>query len=251
MKKISFWAKKNPAKAISTIILCHILLFILAIFIGNTSSNNLINISYGWVGVAGIVFVAAIFFYPHHTNKKNDIHQNYNYQKACDFAIIFSGFIMLSIGVHQLNMNKTVATSATAAAIITTNTEKKPSAKEILASGKKGNALTKQEKKILKVELKHQLKIWSKAQRKGDDTEQKNAGLIILAIIGAIGLSLILMYLVCAIACGGAEGAAIFVGIFGLAGIIWLTVFLIKRITHPRHIKKKEPANDVSPNTSV
>lgn len=248
MKKISYWAKLHPVTAQCIIIAGHLLLFLIATFIGNSTSDFGIFISSYWLAFAGILFFAAIFYYPRQ-QKKGTIINYYWHRKTCDFIIIFGGFIMLCIGINHLNMQGTATTPLSAASInFTTLPVKKLTAQEILASGKKGQQLNRQEKRILKIELKHQVKIWTKAKLNGDVSAKNNSGLVILAIIGALGLSLLLMMLVCTIACGGAEGAAVGVAIVGFAGIIWLTVFLIKRITHPRHPKENEPQPSNSQN---
>lgn len=246
MKKISVWAKLHPGIAQGVIIACHLLLFILATFIGNAASNAGLFISPYWLAFTGTLFLAAFFYYPRNQNKRALI-RNYWRRKTCDFLIIFGGFIMLCISINHLNMQVTTATRLNATSInFSILPVKRLTATEILATGKKGNQLSRQEKKTLKMELKYQVKAWTAAQRNGNVSAKNNSALVILAIIGALGLGFLLMMLVCTIACGGAEGAAVGVAIIGLAGIIWLTVFLIKRITHPRYPKEKDPPSSVA-----
>ena len=81
-----------------------------------------------------------------------------------------------------------------------------------------------------------QLKKLVTAKLSGDKEAGKRTGLIILAIIGALGLTLLLSSLVCSLSCGGSDAAAVIVGILGIAGIIWGTIALIKLIKrkHPK-----------------
>lgn len=98
-------------------------------------------------------------------------------------------------------------------------------------------SLTRQEKRILKHELKKQVKIYIKSKLSGEKAEGDQAFLIILTIIAALGVMYLIAALSCTLACNGSDGAAVAVAILGVAGVIWATIAIINRIT--RGPKKK------------
>ncbi len=123
---------------------------------------------------------------------------------------------------------------------------KPPTAEEIIASLKYRDkkTLTKQEKKILRKEFKKQLKIFTTATLSGNKKDADNAGLVVLVIIGAIGLTILLSALVCSLSCGGADGLAVAVALLGLTAIIWASVVLIRRINNGPRNKSKNWSKD-------
>ena len=244
MKKISYWAKSNLFFARSIIVICHLLLFLIAIFIGNTTSNEGIYLPGYLLLISTVLFITAGINYPDKQEKKVLVINNYFRRKCCDFIIVFSGFIMLCISINHLNTQGIAAEPVFSAIIHPVPDGKNVTAQEIFASGKKGSQLNRQEKKILKVEFRRQIKNWIRAKLSGDKSEEGNAALIIFVLIGALGLTALLSGLVCNLSCSGSAGAAALVGIVGFAGIVWLTTFLIKRINHPRHPVQK---NDDTP----
>ena len=92
----------------------------------------------------------------------------------------------------------------------------------------------------MKQEFKTQLKNYVAAKLSGNKAGGDRAGLIILAIIGALGLLYLLAALSCGIACNGAEGLAIAVLILGTAGIIWGLIAVIRAIKRGRKKEMKE-----------
>jgi len=129
-------------------------------------------------------------------------------------------------------------TAFTAEAASVSKGGEKPTAAAILASlaFRNKSTLTRPEKRILKTEFKHQLKVYVKAKLTKDDEAAKKAVLIILSIIGAVGLVFLLAALACSISCNGSTGIAVLVGILGLVAIIYLLTFAINKIQ--QHHKK-------------
>lgn len=228
---------------------CHLLLFLIAIYVGNTTSDEGIYLPGYLLFIATVLFITAGIYYPGKQQKKVVATNYYFRRKGCDFIVIFSGFIMLFIGINHLNTQGIAAQPVFSAVVNPVPVAKKLTAQEILASGKKGSQLNRQEKKMLKAEFRRQIKTWTLAKLNGNASEEGKAGLVILAIIGALGLVYLLTALACNIACGGSEGAAVLVAILGMAGIIWLTIFVMRRITHPRHPEQKatDPLNEAKP----
>jgi hypothetical protein len=116
----------------------------------------------------------------------------------------------------------------------------KPTAKQVLSSlsYRDKNSLSRLEKRILKKEFNHQLGVYAKSKLRGNNEKAEDAALIILTIVAALGLMALLAMLVCNLSCGGADAAAVLVGILGTAAIVWGVVVIIKRINRKSKIEK-------------
>lgn len=91
-------------------------------------------------------------------------------------------------------------------------------------------SLTRSDRRVLKKELKHQVKQISRNKRANDKEKSDATFQIILIILLALGLFLLLALVSFVIAYGGLEGLGIGILIGGLAGIILLTISLIKKV---------------------
>ena len=234
MKKLSRWAKENPWKARIIIILAHAALVTIALVTGENLTAIGIQLP-GWILTLFLyVFILAIIFYPSRQKRtafKKDLY--YFRQKSCDWLLAASTFFMILCLANKNTASIYFFQPASASnGISLTKETKKPTAAEILASldYRDKSTLTRSEKKILKQEFKKQLKNYVAAKLSGDKAEGDRAGLIILAIIAALGLLYLLTALSCGIACSGAEGLAIVVLLLGTAGIIWALIAVIRAI---------------------
>lgn len=235
MKAISFWAKHNPWKARLFIVLIHILLATTGYWVGNEILSYNIQLPAFLLFVFILLFIAAAIVYP--IKKKG----NYFRQKICDFTLAASSFFMIVCLANNQNLPATIYNSISASSSVSTTLKKeKPMAEEILASLKHRDksTLSKTEKRILKKEFKEQLKIYSIAKVKGNKKDAGDAGLIILAIVAALGLLYLVAAISCGIACNGADGAAVVVAVLGTAAVILGLILVIKRIN--RGPRKKE-----------
>jgi hypothetical protein len=234
MRHISLWAKNHVIQARVYIAILKVLLIALAIFTGNNLKEFGIEISYGVCLAFVGIFAIAVLFYPKH--------RSYVRQKSCDYAIIVATFAMLAsiINRDQLFISAISATANTPSSVITNDP---PSAEQILNSLKYRDkkSLTRQEKRILKRELKHQLKVYAKATFQGKKDEGSKALLIILAVIGALGLAYCVAALSCSLSCNGAEGAAVVVAILGTILVIGLLILVIRRIVRGPRRKRIDP----------
>jgi hypothetical protein len=135
---------------------------------------------------------------------------SYIRQKSCDFLLAASTFCMLLCLANKNTGSVYFSPSASASSGINIKETKKPTAAEILASlaYRDKSTLTRSEKRILKQEFKTQLKNYAIAKLSGNQAEGDRAGLIILAIIVALGLLYLVAALSCGIACNGSGGVA-------------------------------------------
>ena len=243
MVKLSLWAKYHPAKARTLIIFMHLVLNALAVYTGFALMQLDINIPAVLIYITTLLFFAAVLLYP----RRQGIHiyfnkrQLYRIRKSCDFTLGICSFILVCFTFNNYKNDANTIAAFTAQAASFSKGGEKPSASAILASlsYRDKKTLTRSEKRILKTEFRHQLKVYVKAKLTKDDEAAAKSVFIILSIIGAIGLTLLLASLACNISCNGSEAAAIIVSIVGLAAIIWTLIIVINAIK--RH-KKKDKA---------
>lgn len=245
MLQISVWARKHIHASRAIIIFIKVLLAILAFLISDILVQEGIRLPAAVPLLAIIIFVISVLCYPPKRTTNKNFYSSFTFRKTCDFALGAATFVMLICLVRQTPVQGTFYPFNTAYAASGTliKQHSNPAAEEILQSLKNGrdkNTLTRKEKKILKQEFKKQVKTWVVASVTGDKEEKGNAGLIILAIIGALGLLYLLAALVCSLSCNGADGAAIAVGIIGTAAIVWGLIALIRRIKRgPKKVDTK------------
>ena len=238
MRKISTWAKFHPYQARTYIVIIKVILGGMAITTGKAIAEAGISLSpLPAIISAGLLFLA-ILIYPQKRSGSSR-KETYVLRKSLDFTLGFTTFVLITAlaANNKSIINDIRIPAANAASAIKIHP---PTAEEILASLKyrDKSSLTKQEKRILKKELGKQVKVYARAKLSGDKNGE-TALLIILTIIGAIGLTWLVAALACSVACGGAEGLAIVITVLGLAGIIFGTIVLIKKIVR-RHNKKPE-----------
>jgi hypothetical protein len=242
MRKLSIWARQHPWKARIIIILSHILLLLLALVTGKELSLSTIQLPAYLLYMFVILFITAAFFYPSEKEKKSLSRKiSYIKQKTCDFTLAAATFGMV-VCISNEALNPVQSFYPVAAGSITSlPPNDKPTAQEILASLKHRDksTLTRSEKRILKQELKEQLKVYVNAKLKGNKSEGGDAGLIILAIVGALGLLYVVAVLACNLSCNGSEGAAVTLAVLGTAAVIFGLIMVIRAIVRKSR-KKKE-----------
>jgi len=225
MKNISYWAAGRIKTARFLIICIKLALFSLAYYTGIILYKAQLflpaNAIYG--GVLTVLLIVVIV-YPSVKKERSLKKLSYNRQKICDFILPLCAFAIVTTLVN--NADKHLGyTQAYGSHII-----KRPTAQEILASGKTKGSFSRKEKRILKKEFFRQVKIYAAAKMSGDKAASGQAWKTILVIIAALGLTYLLAALVCNLSCSGSDAAAIIVGVLGFAGIIWGVVALIKKI---------------------
>ena len=236
MKQLSLWAKKNPRKARLIIIVSHLLIVLLAWFTGSEISGLSDELPAYLKMIFVLVFIIAAFSYP---VKKTMPGYSYAKQKACDFLLALSTFGMVTgiAASGEITFGSLSPLYASTPSAI--NNKKDPTAEQILASLKHRDksSLTRAEKRILKAEFKKQLKIWTLAKISGNKEEGDKAGLLILAIVGAVGLFFLVAALSCSLACNGSDAASIVVLLLGTAAIVLGLLAVIRSINRKKRQK--------------
>ena len=244
MKHLSAWAKKNPWKARLIIIVSHILILLLAWFTGSELfgwSDTLPN----FLKIAFVlVFIIAAFSYPAKKDRSYGRSYSYAKQKTCDFLLALSTFGMVT-GIAASGEISFGSLSPLYASTSSIESKGDPTAEEILASLKfrDKKSLTKQEKTILKTEFKKQLKIYAQAKITGNKAEGDNAGLLILAILGAVGLFYLVAALSCSLSCNGSDAAAVVVLVLGTAVIVLGLLAVIRSLRRKKRRRIESQVN--------
>ena len=241
MKKLSVWAKQNKWKARFIIVISHLALILLAWYTGNLLASMGQELPSYLIYLFALIYFAAVFAYPSIKNKtRANSSSFYIRQKLCDFTLAAATFcmVMMLAGNNRISLTLFPSSFASNISVTTKNKEDKTAA-EILASLKyrDKSTLTRQEKRILKQEFKNQLKIYTVAKLSGNKKGAGGAGLIILAIIAAVGLLYLVAALSCSLSCNGSEGAAAAVAILGVAAVIVGLVFVIRSINRKSNKK--------------
>lgn len=243
MKQLSLWAKKNPRKARLIIIVSHLLILVLAWFTGSEISGLSDELPAYLKIIFVLVFIIAAFTYP---VKKSTPGYSYAKQKTCDFLLALSTFGMVTgiAASGEISFGTLSPLYASTPSAINNN-KKDPTAEQILASLKHrdNSTLTRAEKRILKAEFKKQLKIWTLAKISGNKEKGGQAGLLILAIIGAVGLFYLVAALSCSLSCNGSDAAAIVVLLLGTAAIVLGLIAVIRSINRQKRKRIESQVN--------
>ncbi|MBI1344389.1 MAG: hypothetical protein GC171_15820 [Terrimonas sp.] len=249
MRKLSFWAKRNPCKSRVIIIGGHLALFLLAWYIGSGLADIDVIFPEPLLFLFVGLFWVTAFIYPAKGHQPISKNKFYQWRKGLDFSLALLSFLMMTAISNNYSPGENSFSAKIYAAYTSSLKPKKdhPTAEEILASleHRDKSTLTRTEKRILKKEFKHQLGIYAKAKLTGNKDTAANAGLIILAIIAALGLLYLVAALACSLSCNGSDGAAIALALLGTAGIVIGFILVINRIT--RGPKYKKPVTEVAP----
>jgi len=249
MRKLSLWGKNNPWKARLIIFFSHIILFNLALFTGIELASTGINMP-GYLKYL-IVVISFLTFITYPSAKNKSTYKRVSYytrQKICDFLFALSTFGMIVCLTAPGENISTFFSDIRASTLPSIEKGKtKPTAADILASLEHRNksTLTHSEKRILKKEFKKQIGLYIKAKITGEKDESGHAGLIILAIIGALGLFLLVSALACSLGCNGSGTGAIAVFVLGTAGIVFGLLAVIRAIERKGKGKKETPKENM------
>lgn len=247
MKRLSTWARHNKWQARIVIIISWILLTLLGIYIGITL-KELNAISPVSVFICSIgAFIVTFLIYPLKQQRETKkIISFYTWQKSCDIIVAVSSFIMV---FYVANKPQTLFSGYQFAHAFVINRTSLPtdsihksykSTKDFSSSLKDGNGdrlKWKERKKMLKAQVK--------AIREADDLSKgEKTALIVLSVLVAIGLLALVASAACSLSCNGADGAAVLVGVGGTALVVWLLIFVVRRIN--RKAKKKRVKTEIT-----
>lgn len=245
-KQLSFWAREHKWASRFIIVFSLIIMNILGIITGLLFSDLSMTFSKWFLILSLIIFGIAWLKYP--TRKQN---RSYTFRKTCDSILIGTTFLMF---VYFGNRQITPFDSQILFASVVNNsslpkdsTKTYKSVEEFKKSlyDKSGKPLKWKERKKL---LKEQVKAIKKDKTMSDGGK---TGLIILCVLLAVILAYGVAALSCSLSCAGSDGAAVAVAVLGLAGVVLLTIFLIRGIlkkSKKEKEKEPKPENPVSTN---
>lgn len=240
MRKISAFAHRHPWPARILLVILHLVLIVLAWRTGSLMRMNHFLLPGFTLGLSLFVFLIAFISYPEKKRRAFSLRKKYYvYQKTCDFFLAAATFGMILSIANRDQPFVPLLTLQGETTSLAPGERGRPTASEILASLKNRDraSLTGSEKRILRRELKKQLKIYAGAKLSGHKKEADASLVIILSIVGAVGLFVLICMLACELSCSGAEGAAVAVFILGTIGIIIGLIAII------RGIRKKHSRN--------
>lgn len=234
MKKISYWAKRNQKKAWLLITLCHLILIYLAFQLSHLFLQAGVEFNAIAFFTVLVFFVPLALFYP---SKKK-----YAVRKTFDLVITGQGFILLFILFNTSFLHKEHYGSGYAAIghLDSINYKYKESQKILAEFQNTHQKLSRKNARTLRKELNYQSKKWMKEPDKENNGTLKIIAIILLALVA----STFILFLACGIGCAGAEVLAGIVAVVGFAGVIWLTIILIKGVNKKR--RKNQVLNQTS-----
>ena len=246
MKHISFWASRHIWLTRLLIFLIYILLNAIGWITGDLLNVMGIELNHAFILVCITLTIVGLFIYPTH-NKKISSPKLFRIHKTADIMLASATFLFIVFAGNRLN-NTLPGNSANGASMVT-------------ALPKTLNSFTdptpKSFSKISKPELKkkkHSFREWRKNMKAAlkeirqayrQDDNSKRITLVVVSIIVGVILILLLAALSCSLACSGAEALAFILLIFGVTGIVFGLVRIIKNIN--KKYKKVKP--DKEPTT--
>jgi len=250
MKQLSFWAKKHKWASRFLIIFSFIALNILGIVTGFLFNELNVTFSSTLLFLTILICFIAWGKYPMKRNATvaNEKKRIYILQKTCDLLLIGATFIMfVYFGNRQVSP---FTPSLLTASIVTTSSLPGDSSKgyksmdEFKKMMKDENGKTlkwKERKKLMKTQIKQ-------IKKDNSMSEGGKVALIILTVLVAIGLGMLIAALSCSLSCSGSEAAAVLVAVVGYAGLIFLTILVIRSIVRQT---KKDKANETKPESET
>lgn len=220
MRQISRWAGSHVIIARLLIALIHVLLLLLVYFVGTSLSELGIYLPADVFYLIGTpLMVIAALNYARHLER-------YYLRKLYDFTFPFCACAILVASIN--NADNVFPGSPVRAAI------NLPALTGIESTGKgEPQKRTAQAKiKLSRGALQTNRLIHRLNKGPAKSTKTKKTLLTILAVIVMIGLLGLLATLVCIVACGSGWIGAVAVGAFGLAGIIFGFIAIVKRINN-------------------
>lgn len=234
MKKIADWNLRHKPVIHVLYFSGHLCLLLLAYFLSEEFRK--INYQVSLKGIfAGLIALGIIYAVPHFF-----VHRQHSLLKKLKHQIKFLlGFLScmasFSMAVIYFSGDKSLTffSSANASIILHDSSlykyERSSSILESISRQDK-KAFKGSDRRVLKKELKHQINKYSRNKMANDKEKSDATFRIIMIILLALGLFLLLALISFIVAYSGLEGLGIGILIGGLAGIIFLTISLIKKV---------------------
>lgn len=222
MKSVSYWAKHNMNKARLLIVLCEILLFILAVWLGFLLLQSGVKVPGKAVLVPIIIFSSAVFITLYEKAFKHQNNNGYWRQRLCFFLLGLSMFLLSVFFVSSeklLTWNTYSSLSGNSSSLLV---KPAPSSAERFSARQMERAT-----RLLKKMQKHSSLNWL---------------YVFLIIVGGLSLLTLIAALSCSLSCNGNGAFSLLVLLLGGGGVIFLCVWLIQKILKGKAPEKEQPA---------
>ena len=238
MRKVACWASLHPWTSRFLIIFLYLPLNVAGLFLGDLLFDLGVNFSPFLLYGACFTALGAIVYYP--TRRHQVFIKNiFVKRKAADFVLLASTVCMIAFTGNQLNTSNSYSLITTAGGL--------PASGSFAAYSERASVQPK--KPVKKVVQKKQLRkkmvslIKSLRKKYKDTSDGTKVLLIFLAVLVIAATVLLLLGLICAIGCGGAEAITYLLLTLGVGLGIFLTFLIFKRLSrnHPQNQKIKPP----------
>ena len=241
MKQISYWAKENVLKSRLLIVIFWLLLNIFGLYVGELFREIDIKIPENYFSVCLFIITILWIKYPQKASTKEKRKCSfYTYRKTFDVLLGFTTLILIVYtGNHWSNLN---ANTQTASASTILNLPKDSfNSKNILIKNFVDEIKSKDVSKLSNRNkskiIKKQIGVIKGAK---DLSKGEKTMLIILSIVFASFLLFGIAALSCSLSCSGMEGLATLVFIGGTALIVFLLIYVFKKLK-----TKKPPGEEI------
>ncbi len=233
MKTLSIWASHYKSQARIVIFISWVLLTFLGIYIGATLKelNTILPVSLFITSI--VAFLTTFLVYPLNREwKLNKFLSFYAWRKSCDMVVAAASFIM----VIYVSNNPAIlfrGYQPAYAALVDRTFVPADSTRKLYKSVKDFSASMKDENgQFLKWrERKKLLKTQVRAIRKANDMSSgEKTALIVLSVLVAIDLLALVAGAACSLSCNGLDAGAILLGVGGTVLVVWLLIFVIRKI---------------------
>lgn len=238
MYRLTYWARAHVPTARLLLIGLHVLLLMVAIGMGLALDLAGVRIPVGWPEGAAVLIAIGFLTYPYGCAVAR---RTFRRRKLSEGLVLTGTVLSIALLSAQLVAEPAPFRSTPAAPAPTARftTLLDPAAAEI-APAPAEQQLRGKEKRTWRRGLRAKAKSYLRTQRKRLDGW--GAGLlIVLTILLASALEGLVLLLSCSIACNGAGGIALFVGLFGTAGVVYLGFLAIRAIL--RELNRSQDPN--------
>ena len=238
MRNVASWASRNPWTARFLIIFLYLPLNIAGLMLGDLLFDRGYEFPSFVLYGACLVALAVILYYP---SRRHAIFLKNFYvkRKSADFLLLFSTVCMIAFIGNHLNTGKTFSLITKAGGLSATGNYE---ASSFTASVHPKKPIKKiVQKKQLRKKVVSLIKTLRKKYR--DTSDGTKILLIFLAVVVIAATVVLLLGLVCAIGCGGAEAISYILLTLGVGLGIFLTFLIFKRLSrnHPKNQEIKPP----------
>ena len=230
MKNLSIWASRHLTTSRIVIALSKVLLIALSFVLGIQFFLADIELKPKIVLGAAVIFCLSFLTYPVQKRISGLWRYTYHRRVRHDVLLLAMTFVILVSGANQFAFR------------ITKETPGAPMVRLVVHSSSHNvsPSTTKEARKEFRKNIRENLKQlkadWKQAKQDGNNTGVKVV-LIFFTVVLALGLFFLVGSISCQLSCNGNDGLAAIVLVLGVAGIVFLSVFLIRKILKGKMIE--------------